>query len=159
MGGWILSHPYKSISRNHEKGKKSIFFNPRRSPPAATHTLTLPLHHFFTMVSHFASAGFRTHDLSLARKLLYHCTSRSLVSTFILYKTEHKLIIWGPKLIPMKKLSTTKFYNFSRSTTFILLVSPSEVTYKIWISNLRNSNVVFHDKIISNQKVINYKVS
>jgi len=27
------------------------------------------------------------------------------------------------------------------------------------ISNLRNSNVVLHDKMISNQKVVNYKVS
>ena len=57
-----------------------------------------------------------------------------------------------------EKLSTIKFYNFSRSTTFILVVSPSEVTYKIWISNLRNSNVVFYDKMISNEKVVNYKV-
>jgi hypothetical protein len=58
-----------------------------------------------------------------------------------------------------EKLSTTKFHNFSRSTTFILVVSPSEVIYKIWISNLKNADVVFHDKMISNEKVINYKVS
>jgi hypothetical protein len=58
-----------------------------------------------------------------------------------------------------EKNSTIKFYNFLRSTTFILIISAFEVVYKIWISNLRNSNVVFHDKMISNQKVINYKVS
>ena len=29
---------------------------------------------------------------------------------------------------------------------------------KIQISNLTNSNVVFHDKMISNEKVVNYKV-
>jgi hypothetical protein len=58
----------------------------------------------------------------------------------------------------MKKLSTTKFYNFSGSITFILVVSPSEVIWKIPISNLRNSNVVFRDKMISNEKTVNYKV-
>ena len=58
--------------------------------------------------------------------------------------------------IPMEKLSTTKLHNFSISTTFILVVSPSEVIYKIWISNLRNSNVVFDDKMISNKK--NYQL-
>ena len=41
-----------------------------------------------------------------------------------------------------KKFSTTKLYNFLRSTTFILIVSPSEVVWKIQILNLRNSNVV-----------------
>jgi len=59
----------------------------------------------------------------------------------------------------MEKLSTTKFHNFSRSTTFLLKVFPSEVIYKILISNLRNSNVVFDDKMMSNEKIINYKVS
>ena len=34
-------------------------------------------------------------------------------------------------------MSTTKFYNFSRSTTFILVVSPSEVVYEIWIQLCR----------------------
>jgi len=33
----------------------------------------------------------------------------------------------------MKKLLTTKFYNLSRSTTFILVVSPSEIVEKIQI--------------------------
>ena len=36
--------------------------------------------------------------------------------------------------VKLKKLSTTKFHNFSRSTTFILAVFPSEVVYQIWIS-------------------------
>jgi len=54
-----------------------------------------------------------------------------------------KLIIWGPKWFQIKKLLTTKFYNFLGSTIFIYGVSPSEVVYKIWILNLRNSNVVF----------------
>ena len=58
----------------------------------------------------------------------------------------------------MKKLSTTKFHNLSRSTTFILVVSPSEEVWKIQVLNLRNSNVVFLDKMISNEKVVKYKV-
>ena len=58
-----------------------------------------------------------------------------------------------------EKLTPIKLYKFSRSITFILVVSPFEVVYKIWILNLRNSNRVFHDKMISNKKVISYKVS
>jgi hypothetical protein len=58
----------------------------------------------------------------------------------------------------MKKLSTIKFHNFSRSTTFILVISPFEDILKIQILNFRNSNIVFLDKMISNQKVVNYKV-
>jgi hypothetical protein len=54
---------------------------------------------------------------------------------------------------------TIKLYNFLRSTTFILVVSPSKVVYEIWISNLINSNVLFLNKMILNQKVVNYKVS
>ena len=148
-----------------KKGVKNsqIFFNPRRSPPAATHplygwsifsrflhTLCLPGFKPTTSPSRTNSSNTAPHD---------HLCLRSILVPHILYKTEHKLIIWGPKLIQMKKLSTTKFYDFLRSTTFILIVSPSEVTYKIWISNLKNSNVVLHDKMISNKKVINYKVS
>ena len=50
-------------------------------------------------------------------------------------------------------------YNFFGSTAFILVVSLSEVVWKIQISNLRNSNIVFLDKMISNQKIVNYNVS
>jgi hypothetical protein len=53
----------------------------------------------------------------------------------------------------MKKLSTTKLHNILGSTTFILVVSPSEVIYKILISNLINLNVVFDDKMILNEKL------
>ena len=44
------------------------------------------------------------------------------------------MLVWVSKWIQMKKLSTIKFHNFSRSTTFILVVSPFGVIYKIWIS-------------------------
>jgi hypothetical protein len=47
------------------------------------------------------------------------------------------------RLFQMKKLPTTKLYNFSRSTTFVLVVSPSEVIQKIQISSVRNSNIIF----------------
>ena len=40
----------------------------------------------------------------------------------------------------MKKLSTIKFYNSSRSITLVLVISPSEVIWGIWISNGRNFN-------------------
>ena len=89
----------------------------------------------------------------------YHLWLYCIFFSHILSKTEHELIVWGLKRIQINKLSTIKFHNFSRSTTFILIVSPSEVVYKIWISNLRNSNVVFVDKMISNKKVVDYKVS
>jgi hypothetical protein len=56
-------------------------------------------------------------------------------------------------------LSTTKLYNFLRSTTFILIISSPEVVYKNLISNLKTSNEFFYGKMISNQKVVNYKVS
>jgi hypothetical protein len=36
-------------------------------------------------------------------------------------------LFWGTKRIQIKNLSTTKFYNFLRSTTFILGVFPFEV--------------------------------
>jgi hypothetical protein len=56
-------------------------------------------------------------------------------------------------------LSTTKLYNFLRSTTFILIISSPEVVYKNLISNLKTSNEFSYGKMISNQKVVNYKVS
>ena len=38
-----------------------------------------------------------------------------------LYWTECKLLVWGPKRSQIKNLSTIKFHNFLRSTTFILV--------------------------------------
>ena len=58
----------------------------------------------------------------------------------------------------MKKLSTTKLRNFSRSTTFLLVVSPFEVILKIQILNFRNLNIVFLDKITSNEKLSTTKL-
>jgi hypothetical protein len=66
----------------------------------------------------------------------------------------------------MKKLSTIKFYNILRSTTFVFAICSSKVILKILnfnfleiqISFFGISNVVFFDKIILNKKVVNYKV-
>jgi hypothetical protein len=55
--------------------------------------------------------------------------------------------------------STIKLHNFSRYTSSILIVSTSEAVYKIWISNLKTLHEFFNDKMISNQKIVNYKVS
>jgi hypothetical protein len=40
-----------------------------------------------------------------------------------------------------------------------MIVSTSEAVYKIWISNLKTSYEFFYDKMISNKKIVNYKVS
>jgi multisubunit Na+/H+ antiporter MnhE subunit len=52
-----------------------------------------------------------------------------------------------------------KLHNFSRFTSSILIVSTFEAVYKIWISNLKTSRELLNDKMISNQKIVNYKVS
>jgi hypothetical protein len=70
-----------------------------------------------------------------------------------------KLVVLGTKWIQTIMLSTTKLYNFLRSTTFILIISSPEVVYKNLISNLKTSNEFSYGKMISNQKVVNYKVS
>jgi hypothetical protein len=49
----------------------------------------------------------------------------------ILYNTECKSVFRGTKRIQIKNLSTTKFLNFLRSTTFVLRVFPFEVIYEI----------------------------
>jgi len=43
-------------------------------------------------------------------------------------------------------LSTTKFNNFLRSTNFVLVISPSEVVWKIRISNVRKFTWLFLDR-------------
>ena len=51
----------------------------------------------------------------------YHLCLYYIFFPHILYWTECNLLIWGPKQIQIKNLSTTKFYNFLRSTTFMLV--------------------------------------
>jgi hypothetical protein len=42
---------------------------------------------------------------------------------FSLDKAIFQTTFWCPKQIQIKKFSTTKFHNFSRSTNFILVIS------------------------------------
>ena len=137
-----------------KKGQKIAFFLIRWGPHQQPHLYRCSIFSWFLHTLRrpgFEPATSRSRVNSSTTTPHIHLCPQSILIPHVLYKTEHKLIVWGPKLIQMKKLSTTKFYNFLRFTTFILVVSPSEVTYKIWISNLRNSNVVFHDKMISNE--------
>jgi hypothetical protein len=69
------------------------------------------------------------------------------------------LIIWATKLIDLKMWPTIELHNFSRSISSILIVSTSDAVYKIWISNMKTSHKFFNDKLISNKKIVNYKVS
>ena len=58
----------------------------------------------------------------------------------------------------MEKLSTVKFHNFSSYNFYI-----GSFSIRGHLQNLnfklKNSNVVLDDKMISNKKIINYKVS
>ena len=47
----------------------------------------------------------------------------------------------------MKTFSTTKLHNFSRSTTFVLDVSPSKAVWKIQILNFRNQRNCLLDRL------------
>jgi hypothetical protein len=53
-------------------------------------------------------------------------------------------------------MMTIEFHNFSRPTPFILVVFCSETVWKIQVLN---SNIILHDQMISNQKVVDYRVS
>jgi hypothetical protein len=50
------------------------------------------------------------------------------------------LIIWGTKWIHLKMWPTIKLHNFSKSTSYILIVSTSEAANKIWILDLKTSH-------------------
>ena len=77
----------------------------------------------------------------------------SLVTHNILYYT----ILSVPFYLKMWPI--INLHNFLISTNSILIVSTSETVYKIWILNLKTSHEFFNDKMISNKKVDNYKVS
>jgi hypothetical protein len=99
-----------------------------------------------------------TGDLTstLARSLFYHYTTHSYASISGFHYTHiipHSVNCFlGSKWFQIKNLSTTKFHNFLSSTTLMLGVFPFEVVYKIWISNLRDSNLNYIDNMISNKK-------
>jgi hypothetical protein len=57
-----------------------------------------------------------------------------------------------------QKMLTTKLNTILSSTTFILVLNPSEDVCKICSLNLKNSYVILRAQMISNEKVVNYKV-
>jgi hypothetical protein len=54
------------------------------------------------------------------------------------------------KMISNQNIVNYKVHNFSRPTTFMLVIFPFEVVFKIQNLNFLNSNVVFIDKMTSN---------
>ena len=89
----------------------------------------------------------------------YHFISgleKSLIS-LVTHNTLYYTILSVP--FYLKMWPTIKLHNFLRSTNSILIVSTSDAVYKIWILNLKTSHEFFNDKMISNKKVDNYKVS
>ena len=88
----------------------------------------------------------------------YHFISgleKSLIS-LVTHNTLYYTILSVP--FYLKMWPTIKLHNFLISTNSILIVSTSETVYKIWILNLKTSHEFFNDKMISNQKIVNYKV-
>ena len=89
----------------------------------------------------------------------YHFISdleKSLIS-LVTHSTLYYTILSVP--FYLKMWPTIKLHNFLISTNSILIVSTSEIVYKIWILNLKTSHEFFNDKMISNKKFDNYKVS
>jgi len=84
------------------------------------HFLTRKSCNFLCRIVRYIAGGIRTCDLLLTHSLLNHSTHHSLMSI---------LELGSPHIIQMEKLSTTKLHNVLRSTTFILVVSPSKVIY------------------------------
>jgi hypothetical protein len=130
--------------------------------------ITIPMSYHFSSLFWIKFTCFmneiRIRNLSLAYTLLYNYTTTSIVSILCFYfsctiTNESNLIIWGTKWIHLKMSPTINLHNFLRSTSSILIVSSSDAVYKIWISNLKTSHEFFYDKMISNQNIVNYKVS
>lgn len=55
----------------------------------------------------------------------------------------------------MKRLSTTMLHNVLRVTTFVLIVSPSDVFLKIQILNFSSVDIILFGQMIQNEKVVN----
>jgi len=71
---------------------------------------------------------------AICRVFFFHTRHRSLFAECFLYTRQRKFQIefWSPKWIQIKKFSTTKLYNFSRSTIFILLSSFDKVKINLF---------------------------
>jgi len=120
---------------------------PMRHHRAATHVQVASHTIFRVKNTHFMATGIKPATSHLACYSFNYSTPYSLcpyeIFSFLLYSFDFEMSVWDPKRFKMKMFSTTKLYNFSISTTFVLVVSQSEVVLKIRISNMRNPNVIF----------------
>ena len=114
-GYWAV--PTNQFLEITKKGQKiAIFFNPRRSPPAATH----PLYgcSIFSQFLHtlrrpgFEPATSLSRTISSTTTPNIHLCPQSILIPHVLYKNEYKLIVWGPKLIQMKSCQLQSFITF-----------------------------------------------
>ena len=145
----------KSTRKNKKTRKKQQFFlfNRGRHPPANACPVSIKV------ASHgiFRAQWDSNCELSLARPPLPLHPSLTCVYIAFFFPTYYNKpsVNWL-----FEALNEFKWKSwFFRSTTFILIVYSSEVIYKIWISNLKTSDVFFHDKMILNKTIVNYKVS
>ena len=78
--------------------------------------------------------------------------------TFEFQTWEIQTLFFVDKIILNKKVINNNVTSLFDIYTLFFVVSPSEVIWKIQILNVRNSNLAFLEKIISNVKFINCKV-
>jgi len=143
----------KHSEKNPRKNSKKKLFNRGRHPPANACPVSIKV------ASHgiFRAQWDSNCELSLARPPLPLHPSLTCVYIAFFFPTYYNKpsVNWL-----FEALNEFKWKSwFFRSTTFILIVYSSEVIYKIWISNLKTSDVFFRDKMILNKKIVNYKVS
>jgi hypothetical protein len=117
-----LPRARRSAKREIKNTKKPEFFLIRGG---AHWPAPVRLRHFSRKIRGYVIDGIRTRYLSLTRYLLCH-RHYTLTCVYMLFqllkyytKQNEKLIVWGPKRIQIKRLSTTKFHNFSSSIFFI----------------------------------------
>lgn len=114
--------------------------------------------YFHAKFTHCMADKIQTCNLPLACNLLYYYTRLSDASILNLSSSHIILnIIWGPERIQIKELYTTKIYNFSKYTTFILILSSSEVVYKIWVLTLKNQTKFLLTKWFQIKKLLTIK--
>ena len=143
----------KALGKKPRKNSKKNLFNRGRHPPANACPVSIKV------ASHgiFRAQWDLNCVLSLARPPLPLHPSLTCVYIAFFFPTYYNKpsVNWL-----FEALNEFKWKSwFFRSTTFILIVYSSEVIYKIWISNLKTSDVFFRDKMILNKKIVNYKVS
>jgi len=133
-----------SAKKNIRKTKKTIFKNKKkkkfdsgRTPTSQRQSTSTFLARWDIFPRALQPVRFEPRTLACIPSSNHYTTlifmSNYVTSFVILYLACIKITIWGLKLFQIKKFWTTKFHNFSRSTTLMLWVFPSEVICKIWI--------------------------